>query len=137
MPVLLRIFAPILLAIVLASPLVVLLNGMTLTKSGKVLFAPDFRFIKIKITELERISFIFNQWENNKYSARIKLIFKNGKTFVKDYSKQFRYKKNKLLLCMYTVTQAHVDEICATLLECEFCTVTVIDKNMQVTYQNI
>ena len=113
------------------------LNGMVITKKGSVLFLPDFRFKKFNVKDLEKIAIVFTEWENNKYSAMIKFIYRNGQVFCKDYSKQFRNMKNKkLTMPMYTITKRKVDRICNKLLDLNICITTIIDKNRNITYQS-
>jgi hypothetical protein len=113
------------------------LNGMVITKKGSVLFLPDFRFKKFNVKDLEKIAIVFTEWENNKYSAMIKFIYRNGQVFCKDYSKQFRNMKNKkLTMSMYTITKRKVDRICNKLLDLNICITTIIDKNRNITYQS-
>lgn len=137
MPIFIKIFLPILSAIILIGVIITPLNGMIITKKGSILFLPDFRFKKFNVKDLEKIAIVFTEWENNKYSVMIKLIYKNGKVFCKDYSKQFRNMKNKkLTMSMYTITKRKVDRICNKLLDLNICIITIIDKNRNITYQS-
>ena len=137
MPILIKIFWPILSAIILIGVIITSLNGLIIAKKGSVLFLPDFRFKKFNVKDLERIAIVFTEWENNKYSVMIKFIYKNGKVFCKDYSKQFRNMKNKkLTMSMYTITKRKVDRICNKLLDFNICIITIIDKNRNITYQS-
>ncbi len=137
MPIFIKIFWPILSAIILIGVIITSLNGMIITKKGSVLFLPNFRFKKFNVKDLERIAIVFTEWENNKYSVMIKFIYKNGKVFCKDYSKQFRNMKNKkLTMSMYTITKRKVDIICNKLLDLNICITTIIDKNRNITYQS-
>ena len=141
MPVFIKIFWPILLAIVLLG-IVLLgivntpLNGMAITKNGTIIFILDFRLKKLNVNELERIAFNFNEWENNKYSATVKFVYKDGEVFAKDYSKQFRNMKNKkLAMSMYTIKKRRVDKICQKLSDLDNCVITIVDKNRNIVYQ--
>lgn len=67
----------------------------------------------------------------------IKFVYKDGKIFVKDYSKQFRNMKNrKLTMSMYTIKRKKVDRICKKLLDLDICVITIVDKNKNITYQS-
>lgn len=137
MPIFIKIFWPILLTIILIGVIITPLNGMIITKKGTILFLPDFRLKKFNIKDLEKIAIIFNEWENNKYSVMVKFVYKNGKIFNKDYSKQFRNMKNKkIAMSMYTITKRKVKIICKKLLDLNNCVVTIIDKNRNITYQS-
>ena len=137
MPIFIKIFWPILSAIIFMGVIITPLNGMVITKKGSVLFLPDFRFKKFNVKDLEKIAIVFTEWENNKYSAMIKFIYRNGQVFCKDYSKQFRNMKNKkLTMSMYTITKRKVDRICNKLLDLNICITTIIDKNRNITYQS-
>lgn len=83
------------MAIIFIGIIIKLLNGMIITKKGTILFLSDFRLKKFNVKDLEKIAIVFTEWRNNKYSAMIKFIYRNGKVFNKDYSKQFRNMKNK------------------------------------------
>lgn len=137
MPIFIKIFWPILSAIIFMGVIIAPLNGMVITKKGTILFLPDFRLKKFNVKDLENIAIVFTEWENNKYSAMIKFIYRNGKVFCKDYSKQFRNMKNKkLTMSMYTITKRKVDRICNKLLDLNVCSTTIIDKNANIIYQS-
>ena len=105
-------------------------------QKGTIFFVPDFRIKKIYLNELERISFNFNEWENCKYSVAVKFVFKDGRIFKKDYSKQFRNMQNKkLAMSVYTIKKRKVDKICEEILDLKNCFITIIDKDLQITYQ--
>ena len=97
MPIFIKIFWPILLAIIFIGVIIAPLNGMVITKKGTVLFLPDFRLKKFNVKDLEKIAIVFTEWENNKYSVMIKFIYRDGMVFCKDYSKQFSKTKSKKL----------------------------------------
>lgn len=85
---------------------------------------------------MQRIDFNFNEWENKKYSATVKFVYKNGKIFSKDYSKQFRNMKNKkIAMSIYTISKMKVDKICKELLDLDICVITVLDNNRKIIYQ--
>lgn len=137
MPIYIKLLWPILLVIIFVGLIITPLNGMIITKKGTILFLPDFRFKKIKVKDLEKLSIVFNEWENNKYSAMIKFIYRDGKVFCKDYSKQFRNMKNKkLTMSMYTITKRKIDKICNKLLDLNICVTTILDKNRNIIYQS-
>ena len=130
MPILIKIFGPILLVIIFLGIIITPLNGMIITQKGTILFLPDFRLKKFNIKDLEKMAITFNEWENNKYSAMLKFVFRDGNVFIKDYSKQFRNMKNKkLAMSMYTITKREVERICNKLLDLNVCVVTIVDKN--------
>lgn len=137
MPIFIKIFWPILLAIIFIGIIITPLNGMIITKKGNVLFLLDFRLKKFNVKDLEKIAIVFTEWENNKYSVMIKFIYRDGKVFCKDYSKQFRNMKNKkLAISMYTITKRKVERICNKLLNLNICVTTIIDKNKNIIYQS-
>ncbi len=137
MPIFIKIFWSILLAIIFIGVIITPLNGMVITKKGTVLFLPDFRLKKFNVKDLEKIAIVFTEWENNKYSVMIKFIYRDGKVFCKDYSKQFRNMKNKkLAMSMYTITKRKVERICNKLLNLNICVTTIIDKNKNIICQS-
>ncbi|MGI6770837.1 MAG: hypothetical protein ACOX5Y_00205 [Acholeplasmataceae bacterium] len=136
-PLVVKIVSPIILVLFLVGIIFIPLNGMIVTKKGNIYFIPDFRIIKIKLEDLKRIAFNFNEWEKNKYSVMVKFVYKNGRTFVKDYSKQFQnMKNNKIAMSIYTIKKAKVEKICENLLNVTIATSTIIDKNDNIIYQN-
>ena len=137
MPIFIKIFWPILSAIIFMGVIITPLNGMIITKKGTILFFPDFRLKKLDVKDLEKLSIVFTEWENNKYSAMIKIICRNGQVFCKDYSKQFRNMKNKkITMSMYTITKRKMERICNKLLDLNICVTTILDKNRNIIYQN-
>lgn len=135
MPTFIKIFWPVLLAIIFIGIIIAPLNGMIITKKGTILFLPDFRLKRFDVKDLEKIAIIFNKWENNKYSVMVKFVYGDGKTFSKDYSKQFRNMKNrKLAMSVYTITKRKVERICNKLLDLNICVTTIIDNNRNITY---
>lgn len=137
MPILIKIFSPILLALIIMGIIITPLNGMIITKKGTILFLPDFRLKKFNVKDLERIAIVFTEWENKKYSVKIRFIYREGKVFNKDYSNQFRNMKNKkLAMSMYTITKRKVERICNKLLDLNICVITILDKNRNITYQS-
>lgn len=137
MPILIKIFWPILLSFIFIGIIITPLNGMIITKKGTVLFLPDFRLKKFNVKDLEKIEIVFNEWDNNKYSVIIKFVYGDSKVFKKDYSKQFRNMKNrKLAMSMYTITKRKVERICNKLLDLNICVVTIIDRNRNISYQS-
>lgn len=129
MPMLIRIFWPILSIILLMGILITPLNGIVIGKKGTIVFIPDFRIKVFKISDLEKMAFVFNEQENNKYSVLIKLVFKNGKIFIKDYSKQFRnIKKKRLALSVYTIKREKVNKISKQVANIDICTITTMEK---------
>lgn len=137
MPIFIKIFWPILSAIIFVGVIITPLNGMIVTKKGTILFLPDCRLKKFNVKDLEKIAIVFTEWENNKYSVMIKFIYIDSKVFYKDYSKQFINMKNKkLAMAMYTITKRKVERICNMLLDLSICVTTIIDKNRNITYQS-
>lgn len=137
MPIFIKIFCPILLVIIFVGLIITPLNGMIITKKGTILFFPDFRLKKLDVKDLEKLSIVFTKWENNKYSVMIKFVYRDGKVFLKDYSKQFRNMKNKkLAMSMYTITKRKMERICNKLLDLNICVTTILDKNRNIIYQN-
>lgn len=137
MPIFIKIFWPILSAIIFIGIIITPLNGMIITKKGTILFLPDFRLKKFNAKDLERMAIVFTEWKNNKYSVMIKFIYKDAKVFCKDYSKQFRNMTNKkLTMSMYTITKRKVERICNKLVDLDICVITIIDKNINITYQS-
>lgn len=137
MPILIKIFWPIMSIIIFIGIIITPLNGMIITKKGTLWFIPDFRILRFNINYLNRLSIIFSEWENNKYSVQIKIIDKDGKTFYKDYSKQFKNirKNKKLLMAIYTISKRKANKICNKLLDLDICFITIIDKNKNIIYQ--
>lgn len=137
MPIFIKIFWPILLALIFIGIIITPLNGMIITKKGTILFLPDFRLKKFNVKDLEKIAIVFTEWKNNKYSVMIKFVYRDGKVFNKDYSKQFRNMKNKkLAMSMYTITKRKVERICDKLLDLNICVITILDKSRNIIYQN-
>lgn len=137
MPILIKIFWPILLVIIFIGLIITPLNGMIITKKGTIIFFPDFRMKKFKVKDLEKLSIVFSEWENNKYSVMIKFVYRNGKIFYKDYSKQFRNMKNKkLAMSMYTINKRKVDKICEKIMDIDVCAITIVNKTGNVIYYN-
>lgn len=135
-PLFIKISWPIILTIVLIGVLITSLNGMVITKNGTILFVPDFRIKKLNIKDSERISFNFNEWENSKYSVRIKFVYKDARFFIKDYSKQFRnIKKKKMVMSIYTISKRKIDKILKKVEDLNFCNISIIDKNGKICYQ--
>lgn len=133
MPMLIKIFWPILSLILLMGILITPLNGMVIGKKGTIVFIPDFRIKVFKISDLEKMALVFTEQENNKYSVLTKLIFKNGKIFIKDYSKQFKnIKKKKLALSVYTIKREKVNKISQQITNIDICTITILDKNDKI-----
>ncbi len=137
MPILIKIFWPILMVVTFIGIISTPLNGLLITKKGNILFLCDIRLKKFNVKDLENISIVFTEWENNKYSVMVKFRYTNGKSFCKDYSKQFRNMKNKkLAMSMYTITKRKVERICNKLLDLDICAITIIDKNSIIICQS-
>lgn len=137
LPIIIKVIGPTISAIISVAILLMPLNGMFITKNGTIVFVPDFRVKKTCLAELKRLSFNFNEWENNKYSVTVKFVYKDGAVFIKDYLKQFRSMNNKkLAMSMYTIKKQKVDKICETLVDLGICCITIIDKDSNIIYQN-
>ena len=136
MPMFIKILSPILSAIILAAIATTPFNGMVITKNDSIIFVPDFRVKKLKLKDLKRIAFNFSEWENNKYSAEVKFVYKDGRVFIKDYSRQFRNMKNKTLaMLVYTIKARKVQAICEKLTNLDVCVITIIDKDKNIIHQ--
>ncbi len=136
-PIFIKIFWPIIMLVIATGIITTPLNGMFLTKNGTIFFVPDFRIKKTHVEELERIAFTFNEWENEKYSVTVKFVYKDGKVFIKEYSKQFRNAKNKnLSMSVYTIEKRKVDKICEELADLNICYITIVDRDYKIIYQN-
>ena len=94
-PLFLKITWPAMMAVILAWFAFIPLNGMLITRGGRILFVPDFRFKAVKLKDVKRIAINFNEWDNDKYSATVKFVYSDGRIFVKDYSKSFVMTMNK------------------------------------------
>ena len=133
-----QVFGPIVLVAALWGILMVPFNGFYVSKRGRVVFVPDIRIKKTKLDQLKRIALTFNEQENGKYSATVKLVFANGKIFQKDYSDQFRNAKNKYPnIDIYTVHESRAISIANEALELSICNVTFIDRSGKITHQVI
>lgn len=139
MPIFIKIFWPTLLVIVIIGIVMTPLNGIVINRNSNILFVPDFRVMKFQKKDLEKIVINFLEWDNNKYSVMIKLIYKDGGFFSKDYSSQFRNMRNKkLAMSMYTITKRKVDRICNSILHLDICAViNIVDNNGNIISQNI
>ena len=136
-PIIVKVISPIVLLMIFVAILFMPLNGLLITKKGAILFVPDFRFKKLNVKDLKKTALIFNEWENNKYSTTVKFVYKDGRFFVKDYSRQFRNLKiKKIALPMYTISKERVDKICKKLLDLDMCVITIVDKNKNILCQS-
>lgn len=136
MPIFIKIFWPLLLAIIFLGLIVTPLNGMNVTKRGTILFWPDFRLKIIKVSEIEKLSIVFTEQKNNRYSVMIKFLYKDGRVFYKDYSKQFINMKNKkLAMSIYTITEKKIKK-CNKLLDLNICVISILNKNGEIIYQS-
>ena len=131
-----KVISLLLLSAVLLGIIITPLNGMLITKKGTVLFFPDLRIKKTNFKELQRLAIVFNEWENSKYSATVRMVYSDGRIFKKDYSSQFRNMKNKkMAMSMYTITSEKVDRICKEMSCFDDIHITVIDKRGEIVYQ--
>lgn len=105
-------------------------NGLHIRKSGDIVFVPDFRIKKIKISDVDRIAINFREQDNGKYSASLKVVYKDRRTFSKDYADQFNiYRYKKFVMSGYTIKKTKVDKICNMLSDIDVCILTVINKS--------
>ena len=76
--------------------------------------------------------------ENKKYDATVRLIYKDGSVFEKDYMKNFRdYPKYQWIgILNFTIKKQRVDKICEQLEAFDYCQVSVVDFNKNIIYQN-
>ena len=95
MPATIKVVGPSISVIVFLAVFLVPFQGMWITKKGTIVFVPDFRIIRTHWQELERLSLTFREWENDRYSAAVKLVYKDGRTFTKEYAKAFASTKHK------------------------------------------
>ncbi len=137
MPLALKLFGLIIIPILLVGIFMMPLNGMFVT-SKAVVFVPDLRIKRVPVDKLNRISFVFSEWENGKYSVSVKIIRIDGKTFVKDYSSQFaNARKKKFLMHANTINKSKVEELVETLSDWQFAETTIVDKNGKIVFQNV
>ena len=141
LPIVLKIFWPIILAGVFVGFLVTTpLNGMFISKTGTLVFIPDVRFKKTNLKELERLAINFSEWENHKYSVSVKLVYKDGNTCTKNYARQFNTQQSIfriLSMTVYTLNAKKVNNICNKLMNLNISFITVVDKNGNIVYQHL
>ncbi len=103
----------ILILIILIGFIFVLLNGMYIKKSGKVIYVPDLRVKKFKIEDLESIKISFIESEKHRFFVKTIFVYKNGKMFVKDYTTQYTNigRHRKLIRFAYTISSKQIDKI--------------------------
>ena len=136
MTLLIKVSSLVMLPFIVAGMIATPFNGMIITSKGTVLFIPDIRLIKRDISDIERIAITFNEWENCKYSATVRFVCKDGRIFEKNYSSEFRNRKQqKSAMSLYTIKKSKVDEICKSLSDVDICVITIVDKNRSITYQ--
>ena len=132
------IFSCIALMVVLIKLITAPLNGIFIRKKGTVVFVLGSRIKKAKVEDLKRFAISFTEWPNNKYSASVKIVYKNGKIYKKDYAHNFVSPKPKrLFYYLYTISQKQMDVLCQRLLDVRNCCITVIDKNGDAVYQKL
>lgn len=137
MPIFMKVFWPIFLVVLIVGIIIVPFNGMIISRRGVIVFIPDYRIKVFKTSKLESIALNFIECENNKYATTIKLVYKGGKVFTKDYSKQFRnMRKKRLVMSIYTIRRIKVNKILDQLLNFPNCMITIIDKNGKIINQN-
>ena len=131
-PLIIKVISIITLPIFYVSWMMILLNGMVISPKGYIWFIPDIRIKKILISEVARIVFNMYEWENGKYSVLVKIIYKDGRVFTKDYARAFApHRRSKLMQSQYTISKGKVDDICEQLLEWDICYINIVDRNKQ------
>lgn len=148
MPILMKILGPILFAILLPSMVLMPINGMVITKKNKVYFMPDIRIKKFNLDEISRIGLVFKRQPNFRYAARVKIMYNDGRVFVKEYSNQFNNdhiaygkhnaRKRKLAMALYTIPKSKVDKIIVKIDCLEYITVSIVEDGKIVynSYKN-
>ncbi len=110
--------------------------------NNSVLLIPDIRTKRIKAENINSLVLIFKEYKNGKYAVTVKLLYKNGRIFKRDYSVTFRSRLNSIYemigRSIYTITKKRVDKICRDALSIDFCTVVnVIDVRGNTVYTNL
>ncbi len=125
-PLVLKLMWSIIAFICVLGPIITALNGMIITKKEKIIFIPDVRLKIIKFNEIDKLVMEFYKEDNYKFFATIKIFYKNGKVFIKDYSNQFRdVRKNKFLKYMYTIRKERIDIIQKKVSDIDRCFVFI------------
>ena len=138
MPIAIKILGPIIMAIAFVGILITPLNGMYINKNGAIIFVSDFRIKRIKVNDVAKLEFIFEEWENKKFSVIVKIACVDGSIFTKDYSKQFcNMPNNKLARSVYTISSNKVDKIQKQVVALNNCVVTVVDKDKNVVFSSL
>ena len=128
MPIAIKILGPIIMAIAFVGILITPLN----------IFVSDFRIKRIKVNDVAKLEFIFEEWENKKFSVIVKIACVDGSIFTKDYSKQFcNMPNNKLARSVYTISSNKVDKIQKQVVALNNCVVTVVDKDKNVVFSSL
>lgn len=134
-PLLLKIFWPLFLAIISVTFLFVPLNGIFIGKN-KIVFFPDIRVKTFEKEEIKRIAIIFSEWKDNRYSASVKVVMKNGAVFSKDYAAQYReIRNNRLPVLVYSLKKNKVDKLIDSLNNEELFNITLINSSGDVLFQ--
>lgn len=135
-PLAVRILVPTLLVVTGVGLLSVLFCGVWIGRK-RVLVIPDMRIIVAARSKLRRIAVNFNQWDNGRYSVTIKLLYRDGRLFTMDSSRQFRNaRRKKLLMACYTISERNRQSVCDRLSEIDGCIVTVVDRAQKIVYQS-
>lgn len=138
MPLFFKVFWPIIMLICLVWIVIAPFNGLFITKKGTGVFIPDFRIKVFKIDELKRLSIIFNEQENKRYSVTVKIIYKDCRVFSVDYSDQFKqYNKKTSKMFAYTVYKTKVEKTVKKLSQLGIVFFTVIDAQGKIVYQTL
>ena len=69
-------------------------------------------------------------------TARL-LLYRDGRLFTMDSSRQFRNaRRKKLLMACYTISERNRQSVCDRLSEIDGCIVTVVDRAQKIVYQS-
>ena len=110
---------------------------MFISKKGTITFIPDFRIKRVHISKLKRVAVNFNEWDNYRYSVAVKLVYKDGRIFTKDYSNQFKnVRKKALFMRMYTLSNKKINNICDKVSRSDLFNISIIDLSGNIIYQN-
>lgn len=137
--------ASIVLKIAIAAIFVVLLinvitlpkTGLYIRKDGKIKIVYGMSKDEFEISAIKRIAVNFTEWENEEFSAHFKFVFEDGEIVNVNYAKKFEDTGNHLSLSSYTMSKEEMEAACKKLAEMNICNISVIDFNKDITYQYI
>lgn len=125
-----QVFCILITLFIFVTTFFIFFNGLYIRKSGDIVFVPDYRIKKIKISDVDRIAINFREQDNGKYSASLKVVYKDRRTFSKDYADQFNiYRHKKFVMSGYTIKKTKVDKVCNMLSDIDVFILTVINKS--------